>query len=117
MVIVVLNIVVGVLLALGGIQEVVVRGILNGERVPFLVGAIGTMVSVLLSISGIALWRNWRGARTLTLVACVLVAAFCTLAALPPRYVGMGALLVGVGYALVVMAYLVRSVRWQAHNS
>jgi hypothetical protein len=112
MVVVVLNIIVGVLLALGGIQEVVVRGILNGERVPFMVGAIGTLVSVLFCISGVALWRNWHGARRLTLLSCVLVAAFHVLAALPPRYVGIPALLMGAGYPLVVIAYLLHSRRW-----
>lgn len=112
MVVVVVNIIVGVLLALGGIQEVVVRGILNGERVPFIVGAIGALVSILFAISGIALWRHWHGARRLTVLACVLVATFHVLAALPPRYVGILALLMGAGYPLVVIAYVLRSRRW-----
>ena len=117
MVVVVLNIVVGVLLALGGIQEVVVRGILGGESLPFLVGTIGTAVAGLLSLSGVALWRNWRSARALTLLACVLVAAFCVLAAMPPRYVGILALLLGVGYPALVIAYLLRSGGQEAHAS
>jgi len=109
MVVAVLNVIVGLLLAAGGVQEVFVRGVLGGERIPFVVGAIGTLVSVLLSLSGIALWRKWRGARSLTLSACVLVAGFCALAALPPpRYVGMAALLVGVGYPLIVIALQLR---------
>src|SRR5262245_35649627 len=109
MVVVVLNVVVGLLLAFGGAQEVVVRGILGGERVPFVVGAIGTAVSLLLSLSGVALWRRWRGARELALLACVLVAVFCVIAALPPpRYVGFAALLVGVGYPAVVATHLLR---------
>ena len=117
MAVVVLNIVVGVLLALGGIQEVVVRGVLGGERIPFLVGTIGTAVAALLSMSGVAIWRNWRGARKLTLLACMLVAAFCVLAALPPRYVGVPALLLGVGYPLVVNAYLLHSRRGEIRAS
>jgi hypothetical protein len=109
MIIVVLNVFVGLLLAAGGVQEVVVRGVIGGERAPFVVGAIGTVVSLLLCLSGIALWRNWRGARGLTLTACVLVAGFCTLAAMPPpRYVGNAALLVGVGYPLIVIALQLR---------
>ena len=112
MAIVLLNVLVGLLLAFGGIQEVVVRGILGGERVPFIVGAIGTVVSLLLSLSGIALWRGWRGARQLTLFACGLVAAFCVIAALPPsRYVGLFALLVGVCYPAVVVIHLLRTRR------
>src|SRR5262245_51554552 len=108
MVVVVLNIVVGLLLASGGAQEVIVRGILGGERVPFVVGAIGTVVSLLLSLSGVAMWRRWRGARELALLACALVALFCVMAALPPRYVGFAALLVGVGYPVVAATYLLR---------
>src|SRR5262245_51029956 len=114
MAVVVLNLVVGLLLAFGGIQEVIVRGILGGERVPFVVGVIGTAVSLLLSLSGVALWRRWRGARELTLLACVLVAVFCVIAALPPRYVGVGALLVGVCYPVVVATHLLRRPRAQA---
>jgi hypothetical protein len=114
MVVVVLNIVVGLLLAFGGAQEVIVRGILGGERVPFVVGAIGTAVSLLLSLSGVALWRRWRGAPELALVACALVALFCVMAALPPpRYVGFAALLLGVGYPLAVSIPLARRVRRQ----
>jgi hypothetical protein len=108
MAIVVLNLVVGLLLAYGGTQEAIVRGILGGERASFLVGIAGTLVSLLLSISGVALWRGWRRARELTLVACVLVAVFCALAALPPRYVGIPALLVGVGYPVAVISHLMR---------
>jgi hypothetical protein len=115
MIVVVLNIVVGLLLAFGGAQEVIVRGVLGGERVPFVVGAIGTVVSLLLSISGVALWRHWRGARELTLLSCALVALFCVMAALPPpRYVGFAALLLGVGYPLAVGIHLMRQVRGQA---
>ena len=112
-----LNVVVGLLLALGGIQEAVVRGVLGGERVPFLVGVTGTLVSLLLSTSGIALWRGWRGARSLTLLACVLVAAFHVAAALPPRYVGIAALLMGAGYPGIVIAYLMSSSRREARAS
>jgi len=114
MVVVILNVVVGLLLAFGGAQEVIVRGILGGERVPFIVGAIGTVVSLLLSLSGVALWRRWRGARELALLACALVALFCVMASLPPpRYVGIFALLVGVCYPLAVSIHLTRHARWQ----
>jgi hypothetical protein len=117
MVVIVLNVVLGLLLALGGIQEAVVRGILGGERAPFLVGVTGTFVSLLLSLSGIALLRGWRGARGLTLLACVLAAAFHALAALPPRYVGILALLLGAGYPVTVMAYLLLGGRREARAS
>jgi hypothetical protein len=108
MIVIVLNVVVGLLLALGGAQEMIVGGILGGEFAPFVVGAIGTLVSLLLSLSGVALWRRWAHARELALSAYALVAVFCVMAALPPRYVGIAALLMGVGYPLVASIYLVR---------
>ena len=114
MVVVILNIVVGLLLAFGGAQEAIVRGILGGERVPFVVGAIGTVVSLLLSLSGVALWGRWRGSRELALIACSLVALFCVIASLPPaRYVGVAALLLGVCYPLAVSVHLMRRAREQ----
>src|SRR5262245_14356027 len=75
---------VGLLPALGGAQELIVRGILGGEFAPFVVGAIGTLVSLLLSLSGVALWRRWAHARELALSAYALVTVFCVMAALTP---------------------------------
>src|SRR5262245_25992100 len=115
MIVIVLNIVVGLILAFGGGQEVIVRGIIGGERIPFIVGAIGTAVSLMLSLSGVALWRRWHGARGLALLACALVALFSVMAALPPpRYVGFAALLLGVCYPFAVGIHLMRQVRGQA---
>jgi hypothetical protein len=44
----------------------------------------------------------------LALSAYALVAVFCVMAALPPRYVGIAALLMGVGYPLAASIYLLR---------
>ena len=99
----VLNMIVGVLLAMGGAQEVIVRGILQGDTPSLVVGATGTLVGLCLAVSGVALWRRWPQARALTFSACASVTVFCVLAALPPaRYVGYAALIVGVAYPMAV---------------
>ena len=110
MVIVVLNILVGLMLAYGGAQEAIVSGILGGDLVGLVVGGLGTLTSILLTFSGVSLWRRWRRSRELTFVACGLVVAFSIWAALPPlRLMGVGALLLGAVYPTVVAAYLFRS--------
>lgn len=109
MVIVILNVLIGCALAYGAAEEAVVGGILGGDRVGLIVGCIGAITSLLLVFSGLASWRRWRHNRELTLVACGLVAAFSIGAALPPlRFLGVSALLMGVGYPAVVAAYLFR---------
>jgi len=110
MVVAILNIVVGLLLAFGGAQEAILGGLLGGDTAGLVVGSMGTLASLLLTASGFALWRRWRHSRELTLVACGLVAGFCVLAALPPyRFVGILALLIGVGYTGFAVVYLCRT--------
>ena len=110
MTIAILNVFVGMLLAFGGLQEAVVRGIFGREAGPLLVGAAGDAIGLLLVLSGIALIREWRTARRLVVGASLLSIAFHVLAALPPhRNVGMLALLIGAGYPLVVLLVLRRA--------
>jgi cytochrome b subunit of formate dehydrogenase len=98
------SIMVALFLGYGAVEEFVVRGVRGGEMQPFLVGLIGIIVSVLLAISGIALWRQWPTARRLVLLAAVSLVAFHVYAALPPhRNVGVLALIVGAGYGLILL--------------
>jgi hypothetical protein len=73
-------------------------------------------VSLLLVLSGVAVWRGWRSQRVLLVLACVLVALFCGLAALPPHYVGIPALLVGVGYPVAVLIFYRRQFGVHGHR-
>ena len=107
MVVGILNVVVGLLLAFGAAQEGVVGGLMAGRPMSLLVGVAGTVVSLLLSVSGVALVQGWSRRRGLALAACVLVAAFGILASLPPhRYFGILAMLIGVGYPLLAGWYV-----------
>ena len=104
------GILVALFLGYGAGEELIVRGVRGGEAQPFFVGLVGIVVSVLLAISGIALWRNWPTARRLVLVAAISSVVFHVYAALPPhRNVGVLALIVGVGYGLILLGVTLSS--------
>ena len=102
MVVAILNMVVGLALAFGAAQEGVVGGLMAGRPASFLVGLAGTVTGLLLSASGVALLYGWAHRRGFTLASCFLVAAFSILASLPPqRFLGVVAMLLGIGYPLI----------------
>jgi hypothetical protein len=105
MILALLNIVVAVFLGYGALDEVWQRGIRGGETQPFVMGAIGALVSLALAVSGVARLRRWANARQLTIFAAVAVIAFHVYAALPPhRNVGILVLVVAVAYGLLLLA-------------
>ena len=105
----VLNILVALVVGFGAVQEMVVPGIRGGQTQPLVVGLVGTLVSLLLAASGVALWRRWPNARALAIAAAVLAVLFHVYGALPPhRNVGIAALLIGAGYGLVLLAVTAR---------
>ena len=107
MVVAILNVLVGLALAFGAAQEGVLGGLMGGRPASLLVGLAGTVTSLLLSASGVALLYGWSHRRGFTLASCLLVAAFSIIASLPPyRYLGVLAMLLGVGYPLVAGLYV-----------
>lgn len=104
LVLVVLNILVALALGFGAAQEFVMGGILGGKVQPFLLSSAAIVVSVLFIISAIAMLRQWPAVRRLVLVTGVLSILIHIYGALPPhRNMGYPALLIGAGYALVMM--------------
>jgi hypothetical protein len=100
----VLSILVGLLTGFGAMQDLIVRGIINREVQPLIISLVGTVVSLLFLISGIAMLRNWPGTRRLVIVTAILSIVFNVYAALPPhRRVGAIALIIGAGYGLVLL--------------
>jgi hypothetical protein len=97
--------VVALLLGAPAIQELVVRGIRGGETQPAVIGVVGAIASLLILVAGVAHWRRWPTARSLLLGAGALSIGFHAYAALPPHVnVGRAAMLIGVGYGLVLIA-------------
>lgn len=110
-----LNILVALFLGFGAVQELIERGIRGGETQPFFVGLVGIVVSLLLIVSGVALWRRRPEARGLAILAAVSSVLFHVYAALPPhRNVGLLALLVGAGYGLALLGLTMKPSRTQA---
>ena len=104
MVLAILTILVGLLVGFGGMQELIVRGIIDHEVYPAILGLIGTIIAILFIVSGIAMWRKWPNTRRLVIVTSILSIVFHVYAALPPhRNVGPAALIVGAGFGLVLL--------------
>ena len=110
MVLVVLNILVALVLGFGAAQEFIVLGLINRRVQPFFAGLAGIVVSVLFIMSGVAMWRKWPSARRLVTITAILSVLFHVYAALPPhRNVGPPALIIGVGYGLVLLIVMFSS--------
>lgn len=114
LVLVTLNILVALALAVGAVQEFVIRGIRDHQLQPFLISSVGIVVSVLFIVSAIAMLRHWTAVGRLVLITAVLSILLHVYGALPPhRNVGFPALLLGAGYALVMLlAY-----RWNTRRN
>jgi hypothetical protein len=118
MILAMINMMVALFLGYGAVGEFWIRGVRGGEVQPLVVGLLGTFVSVLLALSGLALWRRWPNARTLAIVAAVLSILFHVYAAFPPhRNVGILVLLVGAGYGLILLGITLMSGTREAHTA
>jgi tryptophan-rich sensory protein len=112
MVLAVLNILVALALGFGAVQELIVPGIIDHQVQPAIIGIVGTVISVLFLISGIAMWRKWPSSRRLVIITAVASILFHVYAALPPhRNVGFPALIIGAGYGLVLLIVMFTSKR------
>jgi hypothetical protein len=101
--------VIGFLLGLGGLQELFVRGIWNGELQPLLIGAFGALVSAMLLVAALAMWRKWSQRPRIAAIAGALSIAFHVYGALPPeRNVGLLAMTLGVGIGIALLVYAIR---------
>ena len=110
MLLVVLNILVALALGFGAVQEIIVAGIIGRQVQPLIIGLIGTVISVLFLISGLAMWRKWPSTRRLVIITAILSILFHVYAALPPhRNVGLPALIIGAGYGLVLLIVMFTS--------
>ncbi len=110
MILAVLCFLVALLTGFGAVQELIVRGIIGHDLQPTIISVIGTVVSVLFVLTGIAMWRKWASTRRLAIVTAILSIVFHVYAALPPhRNVGPPVLIIGVGFGLVLLIVMFSS--------
>ena len=101
--------VIGFLLGLGGLQELFIRGIWNGELQPLLIGAAGALVSTMLLLAALAIWRRWSHWPRVATLAGALSIAFHVFGALPPeRNVGLLAMTMGIGIGIALLIFTMR---------
>lgn len=101
---VILNMLVAALTALGAGQELIVRGIFARETQPLLLSLAGIIVSLLFLTSAIAMWRRWSAVRCLVIATGAFSILLHVYGAMPPhRNMGYVALVVGAGYGLLML--------------
>ncbi len=100
----VVGVLVAAFLGFGAVEELIVRGVRGGEVQPLIVGLLGAVVSVLLALASLALWRRHTRARRLAIVAAIAAMTFHAYAALPPhRNAGFLVLIVAGAYAVTLL--------------
>jgi hypothetical protein len=101
----ILNIIIGGILGFGAMQELIVRGIIDREIQPAILGSLSAISSVLLIAAGVAMLKEWPSAHILTIWAGLSVIAVHVWGAMPPHHnVGIPAFLLGVGYGMSLLA-------------
>ncbi len=104
----VVNMLVGALMALGGLQEAVAYW---GEQVvPVIMGLLGAVAGAAFFVSGLALWKPRSYSRALTAISCVGV-IIVHVAAWQFRLLGVPAILFTIIYPVLVLLSLWRTRR------
>ena len=106
-----LNILVALVLGFFAVREFAFSGIRDGQFQPFVLSSAAILVSILFIISAVALLREWTIARSLVLITGVSSLLVHVYGTLPPhRNMGYPALLIGAGYAVLMIFVFRRSV-------
>src|SRR5262245_59560620 len=106
MVVAVLTILFGALAAAGGVQELVVQGILNNRPIPLIGGTLGAASSAILVGAGIALLRQSPRAGVFTRAAALaMVPVTMLIGQIGWGLAGWSVTIVGVGWPLFLLGY------------
>jgi hypothetical protein len=100
----VVAILVGALETAGGVQELVVQGIINSQRDPLIGGTLGTVAGVFLLITGIALFRRSPETPRLARVTAGVSIPVYILIGVVWHLAGIPATLLGLAVPLIVLA-------------
>jgi uncharacterized membrane protein YhaH (DUF805 family) len=104
----VITILVGALLAAGGVQELVFQGVLNNRLYPLLGGTLGAVAGVFLLSTGIAVFRrSGHALRLARATASVCLPVFVLIGIIQPL-AGRLVTLLGLAMPLLVLAVLRR---------
>ena len=104
LVLVALNIIVAFVLGFPAVRELAIRGIRDVELQLLVLISAAILVSILFIISSVAMLREWAAVRSLVVITGVLSLLVHVYGALPPhRNMGYLALLIGAGYAVVMI--------------
>lgn len=106
-----LNILVALVMGFFAVREFAFSGIRDGQFQPFVLSSAAILVSILFIISAVAMLREWTIARSLVLITGVSSLLVHVYGTLPPhRNMGYLALLIGAGYAVLMILVYRRSV-------
>lgn len=98
-----LTIIVGALLTAGGLQELIVQGILNNLAFPLLGGTLGTVAGSFVLATGIALFRGSAEARRLAVTSAAVSLPTFVLIGLIERLAGWPVTILGLGLPVVLV--------------
>src|SRR5688572_11278896 len=98
-----LTIIVGALLVAGGLQEVIVQGILNNLAFPLLGGTLGTVAGCFVLATGIALFRGSPDARRLAITSAAVSIPTFLLIGLIARLAGWPVTILGLGLPVLLV--------------
>jgi uncharacterized membrane protein YozB (DUF420 family) len=97
------TIIVGALLIAGGLQELIVQGILNNLAFPLLGGTLGTVAGFFVLATGIALFRGSAEARRLAIASAAVSLPTFVLIGLIERLAGWPVTILGLGVPIVLV--------------
>jgi type IV secretory pathway VirB2 component (pilin) len=98
-----LTIIVGALLIAGGLQELIVQGILNNLAFPLLGGTLGTVAGFFVLATGIALFRGSADTRRLAVISAAVSLPTFVLIGLIERLSGWPVTILGLGLPIVLV--------------
>jgi hypothetical protein len=98
-----LTVIVGALLIAGGLQELIVQGVLNNLAFPLLGGTLGTVAGCFVLATGIALFRGSADARRLALTSAAVSLPTFILIGLIERLAGWPVTIIGLGLPVLLV--------------
>jgi hypothetical protein len=99
----VLGIIAGALGIAGGVQELVIQGIVNSRSFPLVGGTLGTVAGAFLLAAGIATLRRSEQSRQLAIVALAIAIPVYALIGVIQPLAGWLALLIGIAAPIALL--------------